>query len=84
MLYPAVPGSEEGLDPMVVDIRYALPESERDKVTDDVRPHQSCDCYEDLPIDGDSQLRELMCSPHILKAPSLLPTHPPSSTLASI
>ena len=51
VLYPAVPGSEEGLDPMEVDIRYALPEGEREKVTDDVRPHQSCDCYEDLPID---------------------------------
>ena len=53
VLYPAVPGSEEGLDPMVVDIRYALPESERAKVTDAVNPHQSCDCYPELPIDAE-------------------------------
>lgn len=51
VLYPAVPGSEEGLEAMEVDIRYALPESEQAKVTDDVRPHQSCDCYRDLPLD---------------------------------
>jgi predicted dienelactone hydrolase len=36
---------------MEVDIRYALPESEREKVTDEVRPHQSCECYTDLPVD---------------------------------
>lgn len=51
VLYPAVPGSEIGLDPLDVDIRYALPESERSKVSDDVRPIQSCDCYSDLPLD---------------------------------
>ncbi|MEC9073213.1 MAG: hypothetical protein VX938_12555, partial [Myxococcota bacterium] len=51
VLYPASPGSEAGLDPMEVDIRYALPASEQAKVTDDVRPHQSCDCYRDLPLD---------------------------------
>mgnify|MGYP001446614435 CR=1 FL=1 len=51
VLYPAVPGSEAGLSPLEVDIRYALPESEREKVGDDVRPHQSCDCYSDLPVD---------------------------------
>ena len=51
VLYPAEPGSEAGLSPLEVDIRYALPESEREKVTDDVRPHQTCDCYSDLPLD---------------------------------
>jgi len=51
VLYPAVPGSETGLSPLEVDIRYALPESEQEKVGDDVRPHQSCDCYSDLPLD---------------------------------
>jgi dienelactone hydrolase len=53
VLYPAVPGSEQGLAPMEVDIRYALPESEREKVTDEVQPHQSCDCYSELPVDED-------------------------------
>ena len=51
VLYPAVPGSEEGIEPLDVDIRCALPESERSKVTDDVRPIPSCDCYSDLPLD---------------------------------
>ena len=51
VLYPATPGSQAGQDPLAVDIRYALPESEREKVTDDVRPHQTCDCYPDLPLD---------------------------------
>ena len=51
VLYPAVVGSEEGLDPMQVDIRYAIPEQEQSKVTDEKRPHQSCDCYTGLPVD---------------------------------
>ena len=51
ILYPAVPGSADGVSPMTVDIRYALPESERGKVSDAVQPHQSCDCYSDLPVD---------------------------------
>ena len=51
VLYPAVPGSEEGLTPMEVDIRYAIPASEQSKVTDDVRPIQNCDCYTELPLD---------------------------------
>jgi predicted dienelactone hydrolase len=51
VLYPAEPGSEAGASPMEVDIRYALPESERSKVSDAANPHQSCDCYPDLPLD---------------------------------
>jgi len=53
VLYPAVVGSEEGRPPMEFDVRYVLPESEREKVTDEVRPNQSCDCYTDLPVDAD-------------------------------
>jgi hypothetical protein len=49
--YPAQWGSEAGLDPLTYDIRYALPESEQPKITDDKSPVQLCDCYAELPID---------------------------------
>ena len=54
VLYPAPIGSAEGLEPLAVDIRYALPESEQIFVTDEVRPLQSCTrCVRDLPVDED-------------------------------
>jgi hypothetical protein len=49
--YPAQWGSEAGLEPLTYDIRYALPESEQGKITDDKNPIQQCDCYAELPID---------------------------------
>lgn len=52
--YPAEPGSEAGVDPVVYDIRLALPESEQGKIPDSDNPWQPCDCYRDLPIDGAS------------------------------
>ena len=49
--YPAVPGSEAGVNAKVYDIRDFLPESERDKISDADNPAQPCDCYADLPVD---------------------------------
>ena len=50
--YPATPGSDGGVDPVVYDIRDALPDSEVEKVSDDMNPWQPCDCYRDLPLDS--------------------------------
>jgi predicted dienelactone hydrolase len=49
--YPAVPGSEAGVDAAIYDIRLAIPESEREKISDADNPWQNCDCHRDLPID---------------------------------
>ncbi|MFV8756411.1 hypothetical protein ACNOYE_38170 [Nannocystaceae bacterium ST9] len=49
--YPAAWASDAGQDPKTYDIRYALPESEQAKITDDKNPLQVCDCYDQLPID---------------------------------
>lgn len=49
--YPAVPGSEAGLDPETYDLRRSLPESEIGKVPDEANPVLECDCYRDLPLD---------------------------------
>jgi len=52
ILYPATIGSSVGLPVAEVDIRYALPESQRHLVTDEARPDQSCEsCAYDLPLD---------------------------------
>lgn len=51
VFYPAMPGSETGLEPIVYDIREALPEAEALKITDDINPPLPCDCYRDLPVD---------------------------------
>lgn len=51
--YPAAWGSEIGQDTKTYDIRYALPASEQDKITDDKNPLQQCDCYDQLPIDAE-------------------------------
>ncbi len=48
--YPAA-APPAGTDPVVYDIREALPESEQDKIPDEDNPYQQCDCYRDLPID---------------------------------
>lgn len=40
-----------GLEPVVYDIRDALPASEQDKISDEDNPWQTCDCYRDLPLD---------------------------------
>lgn len=49
--YPATPGSDAGLAPAVYDIRLAIPESERMKISDADNPWQTCECTRDLPID---------------------------------
>jgi hypothetical protein len=49
--YPAVPGSEQGVEPARYDIREQLPKSEQGKITDEENPWQSCDCHRDLPLD---------------------------------
>jgi hypothetical protein len=49
--YPAVPGSDAGIDAAIYDIRLAIPESERDKISDADNPWQTCECRRDLPID---------------------------------
>lgn len=51
--YPAEdPGPRA--DPVVYDIREALPESEQGKISDEDNPWQACDCYRDRPIDEGS------------------------------
>ncbi|MFO7567152.1 MAG: hypothetical protein R6X02_31190 [Enhygromyxa sp.] len=50
--YPAQWGSEAGAEPIVYDIRYALPPSEQGKISDEKNPPQECDCYRELPIDA--------------------------------
>jgi predicted dienelactone hydrolase len=52
--YPAKWGSDAGVEPLTYDIRYALPESEQGKISDDKNPLQRCDCYPELPIDADN------------------------------
>lgn len=49
--YPAPPGSQSGVDPVVYDIREQLPESEQEKIPDADNPAQTCDCYPELPVD---------------------------------
>lgn len=51
VVYPAMPGSEQGLDPHRYDLRPHLPEAEQDKIPDADNPWQACDCYRDLPLD---------------------------------
>ena len=52
VLYPATIGSAVGFPVAEVDIRYALPESQRHLVTDENRPDQRCQsCAHDLPLD---------------------------------
>lgn len=51
LLYPAVLGSESDKSPMSVDIRYALPESQRVLISDAKTPVVNCDCYRGLPLD---------------------------------
>ncbi|WP_052548350.1 alpha/beta hydrolase family protein [Enhygromyxa salina] len=52
--YPAKWGSEAAVEPVTYDIRYALPESEQAKITDEKNPLPLCDCYPELPIDADN------------------------------
>lgn len=51
--YPAIPGSELGAPEVDYDIRYALPESQRPLIPDDLAPHHPCDCARDLPLDAE-------------------------------
>lgn len=51
--YPATPGSDDGVDPAIYDIRLAIPESERSKISDADNPWQTCACHRELPIDDD-------------------------------
>jgi dienelactone hydrolase len=50
--YPARKGSESGREKKVYDVRYALYEEERAKISDAKAPRQPCDCFEGLPIDA--------------------------------
>jgi pimeloyl-ACP methyl ester carboxylesterase len=49
--YPAAPGSADGQEPAVYDIRQELPPMMRDDIPDDDNPWQPCDCVRDLPLD---------------------------------
>ena len=50
--YPAVPGSDAGVEPVRYDIRSSLPDAEQGKVPDEKNPWQDCGCYRDLPLDA--------------------------------
>ena len=50
--YPARKGSESEREKKVYDVRYALYEEERAKISDAKAPRQPCDCFEGLPIDA--------------------------------
>ena len=52
--YPAEQGSEAGLEPIDYDLREFLPESDQGLIPDDRTPLQHCDCFRDLPIDGEA------------------------------
>lgn len=49
--YPAEIGSDRGQEPLVYDIRKWLPASEQSKIPDADNPWQTCDCYQELPLD---------------------------------
>jgi hypothetical protein len=51
--YPAEFGSQRGQAPVVYDVRAELPLSEQGKIPDRDTPWQTCDCYRDLPLDGE-------------------------------
>ncbi|MEZ4442896.1 MAG: hypothetical protein R3B72_27625 [Polyangiaceae bacterium] len=51
--YPAAPGSETGAAAVDYDIRQFLPPAEAAKISDAKNPLQTCNCYRDLPLDGD-------------------------------
>ena len=51
--YPAEYGSQKGKDKVVYDIRRLLPISERTKIPAEDNPWQECDCYGNLPLDGE-------------------------------
>ncbi len=50
--YPAQKGSEAGREKKVYDVRYALYDEERAKISDAKAPRQPCDCFDGLPIDA--------------------------------
>ncbi len=52
--YPAVKGSEEGLDRKKYDLRQYLPLEYAEDIPDEVEPFQECDCYDYLPIDEEN------------------------------
>ena len=49
--YPAVPGSDSGVDTIIYDIRDQLAPDEGAKIPDEDNPWHYCDCYRDLPLD---------------------------------
>ncbi len=51
VLYPAAPGSLADQPPLQIDLRDALPESQRSLISDDKKPKVECDCYRNLPLD---------------------------------
>lgn len=51
VLYPALPGSEQGKTKIQYDVREHLPAEERNKIPETKAPFQPCDCYRDLPPD---------------------------------
>jgi len=49
--YPAVRGSEQGVDGKVYDPRQWLPEASQGLIPDADNPYQPCDCRDGLPLD---------------------------------
>jgi len=51
--YPAMAGSEAGLELARYDIRQHLPEDEQGKIPDEANPYQDCDCFRELALDAE-------------------------------
>lgn len=51
--YPAQPGSEQGAEAKVYDVRSWLPDSEKGKIPDAENPWQKSESFADLPLDAD-------------------------------
>jgi len=49
--YPAAPGSDVDGEPLLYDVRPALPPSQQRAIPDADTPLQECDCVADLPLD---------------------------------
>lgn len=50
--YPAVLGSESGLEKEKYQLKQFLPAADAAKIPDSVNTLQDCDCYRDLPLDS--------------------------------
>jgi dienelactone hydrolase len=52
IMYPAVPGSDAGMQPVMYDLRDWLPASERSKVPDAQAKSVTANTFKDLPLDA--------------------------------